>query len=79
MILSVIPKNDLQSGRPIGLPRRLYCVETKLERKLWSGFYTSNGKCKLAKFTSSHLTHFSLVSHKQENFEVAKLQASRLG
>jgi hypothetical protein len=32
----------------------LYCVKTQLERKLWSGFYTSNGKCKLAKFTSSH-------------------------
>jgi hypothetical protein len=52
MILSVTPKNDMQSGRPIGLPRRLYCVETKLERKLWSGFYTSNGEFKLAKFTS---------------------------
>jgi hypothetical protein len=46
-------KMVIQSGRPIGLPRRLYCVQTKLERKLWSGFYTSNEKCKLAKFTSS--------------------------
>jgi hypothetical protein len=53
MILSVTLKKVIQSGRPIGLPRRLYCVETKLERKLWSRFYTSNEKYKLAKFTSS--------------------------
>jgi hypothetical protein len=42
----------------IGLPRRLYCLETKLERKLSSRFYTSNGKCKLAKFTSSQPLRF---------------------
>jgi hypothetical protein len=57
MILLVTLKKVIQSGRPISLPRRLYCVETKLERKLWSGFYTSNEKCKLAKFTSSRMPH----------------------
>jgi hypothetical protein len=38
MILSVTLKKVIQSKRLIGLPRRLYCIKTKLERKLWSGF-----------------------------------------